>query len=288
MSPAGKDRATNNQKSYAQSLIDVFTQAFKADLIALCEVNEDDISDIREKCHLKGYRLFNGFTKAGKTHFDTCVLYKSDSLHLHNTSNITAKKGGRTYKVAQRLEFAIPEHRIPLHVLLSHWPSRLFMQQNHPDRAYLGMKLRAVVDELIEVYKDKAAVVLLGDYNDEPFDHSLSEHLMATRDRELVKNKKQLLYNPFWRQLGHHNPYTHDSDSRHSDCGTYFYKSDTVTRWRTFDQIIFSSGFLGATKWHLNEKYTQIVSIPAYREFVLDHKTVFDHFPVMGVIEEAA
>lgn len=289
LSPIGKqDRATEVQKRYAQSLINVFTQEIEADLIALGEITRDDITDIRKKCNVHGYELFDGYSKAGKSYFDTCVLFKNDKFELRNTSNVTAKKGNRTFKIAQRLDFAIPYHNIPLHVFVSHWPSRMHTQQGHPDRAFLGFKLRSEVEELFSVYQNSAAVVLLGDYNDEPFDHSLSEHLMATRDRCLAQKKSSLLYNPFWRKIGHESPYTHDADTIISDGGTHFYKSDDVSRWRTFDQIIFSASFLGSSEWHLNENNTLVLNIPKYNDLVLDSKEFFDHFPVMCVIERIA
>ncbi len=59
----------------------------------------------------------------------------------------------------------------------------------------------------------------------------------------------------------------------------YFHKNGKITRWRTFDQIIFSSAFLGHTEWHLNEDLTGILDIEK------DLK-IFDHFPVYGVIEK--
>lgn len=288
LSPVGKDRSSEGQKLYAMSMINIFTQELKADLIALGEVKDTNISLIRDQCDLQGYELYDGYTKAGRSHFDTCILYRAEKLRLFDNLNITAGKGGRTFKIAQRLDFAISEHDIPLHIFVSHWPSRLRMQQNHSDRHFLGLKLRVCIEELLEIYQEKMTLVLLGDYNDEPFDISLAEHLMASRDRALVRNRSHLLYNPFWRKIGHESPYTHEVDELILDAGTYFYRSDPSSRWRTFDQIIFSSNFLGNSEWHLNEKLTQVLNIPAYRELVLDPKEIFDHLPVMSVIEKVA
>jgi hypothetical protein len=108
---------------------------------------------------------------------------------------------------------------------------------------------------------------------------------MATRDRGLAHRKSDLLYNPFWRKIGHTSPYTHDN-SAINNAGTYFHKGGPITKWRTFDQIIFSSNFLGSSDWHINEKLTSILDLDEYRELVLDPKEVFDHFPVLGVIEK--
>jgi hypothetical protein len=286
LSPAGKDRATDTQKQQAQTMIDIFTQVLKIDVIVLGEVRDSDINDIRRKCNIKGYETFDGYIKAGKTHFDTCLLFNPQKLQLSAHFNIQVIQGSRTYKVAQRLDFAIAGHPIPLNLLVSHWPSRLHMPHNDPIRSFLAMKLREVTEELFKLHQDESTIVLLGDYNDEPFDQSLAEHLMATRDRELAQRKRHLLYNPFWRMLGDKQAYTHDLKDYPSNGGTYFHKSGDKTKWGTFDQILFSSSFLGHSDWHLNEQAVQIVDIPMYSALVLDPKTIFDHYPVMGVIEK--
>ena len=288
LSPAGKERASDIQKTNALQMINAFTGDMDLDLIALGEVNESDISNITENCMTKGYELYNGYEKAGRAYFDTCILYKKDKLEFIKSVKITASKGSRIFKIAQRLDFLFCEHDVPLHIFVSHWPSRLHMKQNDPERAFLGMKLRNSIDALLEIYKGDASLILLGDYNDEPFDHSLSEHLMATRDRGLAHRKEHLLYNPFWRKIGHSSPYTHDSEDINYDGGTYFHKAGAISRWKTFDQIIFSSSFLGRSNWHINEHLTKILDFPNYRELVLNPKEIFDHFPVMGVIEKVA
>ncbi len=289
LSPVGKDRSTDEQKEYARKMIDVFIDNLKIDFIALGEVSSLDISDIIKHCQIEGYEVFNGYEKAGRSYFDTCVLYKKDKFDLLDSSRITAAKGGRTFKVAQRLDFSFCEHDIPLHVFISHWPSRLHLKANDPERALLGMKLRNSIDSLISVYKDDTTVILLGDYNDEPFDQSLSEHLMATRDRGLASRKGHLLYNPFWRKIGHEYPYSHSNAQEINDNGgTYYYKSGEVSRWRTFDQIIFSSNFLGRSAWHINENLTKIIDLPNYKDLVLDSTENFDHFPIIGIIEKVA
>jgi hypothetical protein len=67
--------------------------------------------------------------------------------------------------------------------------------------------------------------------------------------------------------------------------GSYYHKQGDITRWRTFDQIIFSSAFLNNTLWCLNEESTGIINIPEYCVKVTKAKEIFDHMPVMGVIE---
>jgi len=60
------------------------------------------------------------------------------------------------------------------------------------------------------------------------------------------------------------------------------------TNWRTFDQIIFSSTFLGQCEWELNETYTQIIPLEPFDVLVGKATEIFDHLPVMSVVEREA
>jgi hypothetical protein len=60
---------------------------------------------------------------------------------------------------------------------------------------------------------------------------------------------------------------------------------DFDTKWRTFDQIIFSSAFLEQSEWQLNENYTQILQFQPFNDFVSKANEIFAHLPVIGVIE---
>lgn len=93
-----------------------------------------------------------------------------------------------------------------------------------------------------------------------------------------------MLYNPFWRFLGEREPHVPRRVSQGFP-GTHHYASGDSTDWRTYDQIIFSSACLRGQPWHINEKLTCILEIPPLDTFVPDSRRIFDHFPVMSVLE---
>jgi len=166
------------------------------------------------------------------------------------------------------------------HIFLSHWPSRSFYHENSSTRHYLGLRLRDSIDEIIEKEKSNPHIILIGDFNDEPFNKSLSEHLMATRDKNLVRKHKHLLYNPSWNYLGYKN---FESDQI---CGTYYYKSGRITKWHTFDQIIFSHAFINSQEWKLKESNYNILAITDIVDSIMNSKQIFDHLPVIAEIEK--
>jgi hypothetical protein len=286
LSPAGKSRATKEQTSLACALVDFILHQMAVDFIALGEINEKDAGDIRARCNLEGYELCKAFSKVGRSQFDMCFLYNFEKLNLFDEVRpISSFKGNRCLKIAQQLDFKIANYGKPLHIFVSHWPSLLRCPRNSPDRAHLGMRLRDSVMSLNPQSTPPGNVILMGDYNDEPFDVSLAEHLMATRDRHLVKKRPHLLYNPFWRKLGFSEPYLSQREEDELG-GTYFYKGGEATCWHTFDQILFSSEFLGSGDWQLVEGMTGLLNIPGYKSLVVNKNEIFDHFPVISVIEK--
>ena len=285
LSPAGNDRATDKQRHVVCEMVDFILNRMQIDFLALGEMAERDAKAILKTCDLTGFDAEMDFPKVGRSRFDTCFLYRREKLVLLATHPIISKKGNRSLKIAQRADFMIQGYGRPLHVFVSHWPSLSWCHENSADRHLLGVRLRDAIEELSPEREKLANVILVGDYNDEPFDVSLAGQLMATRDRELASKKPHLLYNPFWRHLCCPTLSSSDNTDEGSG-GTYFHKSGEITRWRTFDQIIFSSAFLGHGNWHLNEELTGILDFEGYGAMIMDAKEIFDHFPVFGVIDE--
>lgn len=284
LSPFGKSRATPEERSFALGVVKYLTKQINVDCLALGEVTAGDISYFIQQGQLIDYKPHDGTLKVGKLQFDTGLLYRRKNLQVVDWASLVVKRGRRSLKLANRIDFLVPDCEKPLHVFVSHWPSRRWCESNGAVRHLLGVRLRDKVVELNRLYKGKANTILLGDYNDEPFSLSLSEQLMATRDRRLVRKYSELLYNPFWRHLGEPDPHV-PGFHRESYGGSYFHSSGNETHWRTFDQIIFSSAFLGRSDWQLNEQHTQILQLWPLVSLISRTKTIFDHFPVLSVIE---
>ncbi len=275
LSPSAKSRATEDDLKLALNVIDYMIVSSKVDFIALGEISEHDIELLKSHIEIYGYDLKGGVSNAGRSKFDTCYIFNTEKIYVANLSNIVSRRGRGSLKVAQKLDLVIDDFNSPIHVFVSHWPSRMWCNENDAERHNLGVRLRDEVEELISVYDFDPYIVLLGDYNDEPFDKSLSDQVMATRDINLAKRKSHLLYNPFWKYL---SAISYDVESS----GSYYYKSGKLTQWHTFDQIIFSHAFLTSKEWVLCEKSDFILNMPGYVETVKNNKSIFDHLPVAG------
>ncbi len=274
LSPLAKSRASDEDKQIAIGVICYLLFYCAVDFLALGEISADDVALLRTLTELEGYRIESGVSQSGRLMFDTCFIYRPDRLQISTPIEIYDGSDDDRMKIAQKIGLQLIDDGTWFSLLVSHWPSR----RNDADRISLGIHLRYVVKDIIAASEFAPYIILLGDYNDEPFDVSLSQRLMATRDKALIinKRKKQLLYNPFWRHLSYPNLQALDY------AGTYYYKNGPMTKWHTFDQIMVSSAFLGEIGWALDEASTGIIDIPGYLQMVKNNQSIFDHLPIIA------
>lgn len=277
-----KDRSSPEEQRTAATIVRTLTTIAPVDFIGLCEVSPNDIDWIQESCQAAGYQVHRATDSAGRSAFDMCVLYRREKIAVLETRNVLSSKGERVTRVGHHLTLAVRDEEEPFHVFLSHWPSRMHLPQHDPARELLGTRLRDAIDEILGP-NPAAKIILLGDYNDEPFDTSIADNIMATRDRALAVRRKHLFYNPFWRHLSSFEDSTTDMVT---DSGSYFHKAGHSTQWRTFDQMMFSSSFLGLDAWHLVERNTRVLDLPDYTSLVRAANTCFDHLPIVGHIHK--
>ena len=117
--------------------------------------------------------------------------------------------------------------RDKLHLIVNHWPSRYGGEEtSRATRDTAAMLCRHITDSLF--LKDpKANVIIMGDLNDDPFNHSCAEILEARKTREEVG--PQGFFNTMWLHLDR-------------GVGTLMYNGS----WDLFDQIIISEPLLNA------------------------------------------
>nr|WP_026878526.1 endonuclease/exonuclease/phosphatase family protein [Ignatzschineria larvae] len=250
------------------------------DIIALCEVSEGDISEIKKRCNLFGYEILSACREVGRTQFDFCIIYKRDSIHIANEQYLSTTRNKKTYKIGFRLDFVFKVTGCIFHLFLSHWPSRLQSEASEK-REYLADRLREYICDIEDGYQDVGNhpnIILMGDYNDEPFDVSLSKKIMATRDRNIVLTREELFFNPFWGEM------SESDNSEH--IGTYFHRAGDTTKWRTFDQIMYSHSFVVADSWKIKNIKNRVLADSDILELVTSNKSKLDHLPIMGVIEK--
>jgi hypothetical protein len=284
LAPLSNTAPSESQLNIICRVLEWFTQHLQADFIALGEINDDYFNYLEQNTNINGFRWLNLSSQDNRITFDTCVLVREHKLQVLDTQNLIVHRATNSARIGQKLLIAVADYDQPLHLFISHWASLLHC--NGTDRQHLGIRLRDEVDIILRS-DSSTPVIILGDYNAEPFADSLTTGLSSTRDLTRVRNKPLLLYNPFWRHLGEAKTYKQGVDTTTKNrCGSYYYKSGSITRWHTFDQMLFSSCFISGSAWHLNEELTGIIDTPELFNLVTDSKQKFDHLPIMSVLEK--
>lgn len=262
----------------ARFVVDQLLDDVSVDVLALCEVDKGYAGNLADSLSGRGFEVESSVEQDVNFIQDNLLIYrrakfllidKKDILHLHYSGRL---------KVATKYLMRHVNGQA-FHFYVCHWPSRKTRAENGIGRDDLGYALRSEIEAL----GVGASVVIMGDFNDEPYNEGLADKLMASRDLALVANKPQFMYNPFWRRLGGVSSYSKGSN-KNLPYGTYYWKdSKGNTKWHTFDQIIFSSSFVVGGEWHLKESDARIHD--EFYGYILEKGASFDHLPVSAVIE---
>ncbi len=162
-----------------------------------------------------------------------------------------------------------------IHFIVNHWPSRRGGEaRSRPKRIKAAKLNRRIIDSLFSE-DPYAKIITMGDFNDDPTNSSIKEHLKAKRIKEDLVLKE--LYNPM-------------EDMYRKGMGTLAYRDN----WNLFDQMIVSTELINKdyssyrfykagiyNKLYLTNTRGRYKGYP-YRSFVGGGYTggYSDHFPV--------
>jgi hypothetical protein len=242
------------------------------DALALGEVTPDALERLRPPV-FRELKMF----REDRTNVRVGMLYNAAKIGLLNHHESQTRYAGKTLIRGFQLDIALLETDSIACLFVVHWPSRLFASQKR-ERHALGTDLQRQIDSIRREFGQETPIVAMGDFNDEPFDQSISEGLLGTRDRALARKKPDLLYNPFWRWLGERRTLAQEIHGRLA-AGTHYYRSDQLTNWFTFDQILVSASLLKSEGWIFHEEGTGVWPDPC---LLKDGGIVsgFDHLPI--------
>ena len=154
---------------------------------------------------------------------------------------------------------------------------------SEPYRIIAAETLSYFHERIHSIYGKDVAVLAMGDFNDEPFDRSLTEYALAERSITKVLNSRSpKFYNAMWNILG-------------SGDATHFYDNSP----NLLDQILISKGLLsGASGIKANLDSVKIIKHPDMisggkypapirfgRKNKMNVKGYSDHFPICIKIE---
>lgn len=282
-STVARAKGTSDEKLLkAWFIVDHLLIKLKLDLFAICEISEAYINNLHKILSPKGFQIKHSTEADGNLIQDNALIYNTRIFELIEKKDIIKPHYSGRLKVGTLYKLKHIQGDL-FNIYVCHWPSRLSRAENGIGRDDLGIAMRAEIEILTQEQGPLTKIVIMGDFNDEPFSEPLADKLMASRDMGLVTARKEFLYNPFWRKLGGLTSYEKGCEPG-IPYGTYFYKgAKGNTKWHTFDQIIFSSSFVGSSDWHLRENDTIIHD--EIIDQVIIGKALFDHLPVSAIVE---
>jgi hypothetical protein len=206
------------------------------DLLGLCEVADQQVLQTLVQRHLSdlGYHVVH-HESPDLRGIDVAFLYRDTVFQPHPdlTQAHTIVKRIPTRDIFE-VYLTVRTNGAMLVVLGNHWPSRSAgVYESEPFRIMAAEQCSVIVDELRE-RNDGVQLLVLGDFNDDPFSRSVREYLLAIRDKERVlsrRTRRPYLYNCMWRLMEAAEP------------GTFYYTGGE-TPWFMFDQVIVSPGLL--------------------------------------------
>ncbi|WKK57325.1 endonuclease/exonuclease/phosphatase family protein [Sphingobacterium sp. BN32] len=202
-------------------------------LIGVCEIEnkrvlQDLVADpgIREN----NYQIVH-FDSPDRRGIDVAMLYDARQFELLESRAIPFKMPEKATYVTRDILFVkgrLSEETI--YVYVNHWPSR-FTADSWKLRGHAATILKSSVDSLQRISPD-AKIIIMGDFNDDPVDKSLTKELGAR-----VKKQDVIEGGLFNTMYGFYQ----------RGIGTLGY----LGKWNLFDQLIISSPLLNADRGKL-------------------------------------
>lgn len=201
------------------------------DLLGVCEVENAYVIDL----------LVNALQPLGRRYavehhdmsdgrgIDVGLVYDADRFRVEGQFSHFVMRRNATRDLFQ-VNFKTQKNRL-LVVVGNHWPARLGGEaESACYRAIAGETLAYFHERILEVQGNDAAVLALGDFNDEPFDQSLVNYALSNRSRsKVIKARNAQFLNLMWPLLG-------------QGLGTHYYNNDP----NFLDQFLVNKNLLTA------------------------------------------
>jgi len=160
---------------------------------------------------------------------DCAMLYKPSTFELIKSTFYRVDNPNNSNFKTREILYAkgrVIEANDIVHIFVNHWPSRRGGEEKSaPKRALAAHVLRLAIDSILKT-DDMAKIIIIGDFNDETDNKSITEVLRASD-----KMNETSLFNTSAKE-----------DAK--DLGSYHYWK--TKKWNMLDQMIISDGLLNA------------------------------------------
>jgi hypothetical protein len=267
------------------------------DILGICEVENRWVIEklVESLKHLPQHRyeIVHANTKDNRG-IDVAFIYDTKKFEIEkNQSNeklifshfIVKRKATRDIL---QVNFKTKGSDSRLVLIGNHWPSRSGGQyESEPYRMTAGETLsyfhQRILDENRTEEEGKTAILVMGDFNDEPFNRSVTDYSLATTSILKVKLSKDVprLYNLMWFIMA-------------KGVGTFYFSNFP----NLLDQFMVSKGIVEGTKFKVKTvdrvifpemvkgKYKYPIKFGRPSDKSLNEKGYSDHLPISLILEE--
>lgn len=180
------------------------------------------LEDLVKTDKLKGrnYKIVH-YNSPDRRGIDVALIYNPKYFEVTNSMSIPLITEDTNFRTRDQLVVTGNLLGEEMHFQVNHWPSRSGGEKrSRPKRNAAGKLARHISDSLLAI-NPNAKIMIMGDLNDDPTNHSVAKYLKATG------NKKKLDQGYFY------NPYM---SLYKKGLGTLAYRDS----WNLFDQIILT------------------------------------------------
>lgn len=262
------------------SIINKMNDGKGPDLIGVCEVENKAVMNMLKDSLVKTrkYKVIHHDTKDERG-IDVAFIYDSKMFTAGKTFSYELQKRTATRDIFQ-VNFTTKTKNNEFVVLGNHWPSRLGGEAtSEAYRIIAGETLTYFHERIMEVKGDEIPIISMGDFNDEPFNKSLTDHALSIHIKEKVlRAQNPRMYNLMFEMLGQRK-------------GSFYFNGVPLI----FDQLLISKGFIqdkSKLKMDLSSARIEMIaemmntknqspikfSRPTEKEF--NDKGFSDHYPV--------
>jgi predicted extracellular nuclease len=204
------------------------------DILGICEVENENVlrkfRDSLQRTLDRRYNIIHADTKDERG-IDVAFLYDKDKFAVDPQKVFfhAIVKRYATRDIVQ-VSFRSKISNTEFVLVGNHWPSRSGGQlESEPYRMMAGETLAYFNQRIQDVHSPVIPILVMGDFNDEPFNRSITEYAKSTvsADRVLKARSVPWLYNLMWEAIG-------------SRAGTFYYND----AFNILDQFMVSRGML--------------------------------------------
>lgn len=213
------------------------------DFLGLCEVeNRKVVEDLVAADAIKAmnYQIVHYESKDARG-IDVAGIYNSNKLTLV-ASGIKRVDLDSFQEITRDILWAKFDAKVgneTFYFLVNHWPSRRGgLEESEPKRMQAALTLKMLKDSLLQS-DSTANLVILGDFNDEPVNKSITETLGAKSNPNEISNTQ--VFNAM-------------SELDKQNDGSYCYRGT----WNMLDQIMLNKNLVDGKTWSYNEKTIKI------------------------------